>query len=426
MAQLEVSLPDLVVQSTESEVEIPIYIEGLPPAEIEGYTFKIAFNSDVISIYEASITNTLSDGGTLTANYSPVNNPENQVNISWASTGSISEDGVILTLLAEINDTGSSLIEFIDAEINEGDPPFTMLNGSVEVKDNEAPFVENPLGTIEIPEDFNEEIIEDINSVFNDDFTQELSIEILNYSEQLISAEIDGNSIILSSIDDVFGSGEVVLSATDEEGLSVSDTLFVNIQSVNDLPQFTQIPDTISFVSGKEYTFPFSDIVFDIEDEVTDLSFSFDIQPEELTFEVSLTAFEITISAPDFVGEGLLTFIVEDSDGGIIEEEIVLVVVSSVSSEIDPNLPVEFNLSQNYPNPFNPTTQIQFQLAEATEVQLRVFDMTGRMVYDHGIQNRTAGTHFITFDASTLSSGLYVYQIKAGPYSDSKVMTLIK
>jgi len=88
--------------------------------------------------------------------------------------------------------------------------------------------------------------------------------------------------------------------------------------------------------------------------------------------------------------------------------------------------PVAFELHQNYPNPFNPTTQIRFVLAEASNVQLEVYNMLGRRVAVLVNENRPAGLHEVTFDASNLSSGIYNYRIKAGNFSEVRKMMLVK
>lgn len=88
--------------------------------------------------------------------------------------------------------------------------------------------------------------------------------------------------------------------------------------------------------------------------------------------------------------------------------------------------PQSFQLQQNYPNPFNPTTQISFYLPQSAEVKLTVFDVTGRMVatLEDGLRN--AGAHQITFDASTLSSGMYFYRLEVDQFMDTRKMMLIK
>lgn len=97
-----------------------------------------------------------------------------------------------------------------------------------------------------------------------------------------------------------------------------------------------------------------------------------------------------------------------------------------LSNESDEGLPTVFNLSQNYPNPFNPSTAIKFDLPETSIVSIKVFDMLGREVatlIDDRIQ---AGYHQLTFDASALASGMYIYRIVAGDYISTKKMLLIK
>ena len=101
---------------------------------------------------------------------------------------------------------------------------------------------------------------------------------------------------------------------------------------------------------------------------------------------------------------------------------------TSVSNE-DASLttPEQFTLSQNYPNPFNPTTNIPFSLPTANRVTLTVYNVLGQQVATL-VNNKqfTAGQHTIGFDASRLSSGMYIYRIEAGNFVQSKSMMLIK
>jgi poly(3-hydroxybutyrate) depolymerase len=85
-----------------------------------------------------------------------------------------------------------------------------------------------------------------------------------------------------------------------------------------------------------------------------------------------------------------------------------------------------FKLNQNYPNPFNPQTTIEFELAQDSDVQVELFNVSGqrvRVLFD-GVE--TAGVHRVTFDAQGLASGKYICHITAGESSESVVMTLQK
>lgn len=91
------------------------------------------------------------------------------------------------------------------------------------------------------------------------------------------------------------------------------------------------------------------------------------------------------------------------------------------------NRPTRFELSQNYPNPFNPTTNIRFSLPTSEVVTLKIYDITGREVATliNG-ERRAAGVYQLTYDASNLASGTYLYRLQAGSFVDTKKMTLIK
>ena len=109
-------------------------------------------------------------------------------------------------------------------------------------------------------------------------------------------------------------------------------------------------------------------------------------------------------------------------------EASLSLILTETSAQQEPamELPARATLHQNYPNPFNPTTQISFDLAEASHVRLEVFDVSGRRVAVLVDGGRPAGGHIVHFDASGLTSGIYVTRLEAGGQSFMRKMTLVK
>ena len=106
-----------------------------------------------------------------------------------------------------------------------------------------------------------------------------------------------------------------------------------------------------------------------------------------------------------------------DFDGSYKYSEVI---------SVDVNISLEYTLSQNYPNPFNPATEIKYSLPESGFVTLKVYDMLGREASVLVNEDKTAGNYSVTFDGSSLSSGVYFYQLKAGQYTDTKKFVLLK
>jgi hypothetical protein len=86
----------------------------------------------------------------------------------------------------------------------------------------------------------------------------------------------------------------------------------------------------------------------------------------------------------------------------------------------------EFRLEQNYPNPFNPSTLINFRVAQTEHVVLKIYDALGREIKTLVNEVKPQGEYHLTFNASGLPSGIYFYSLRAGSYSETKKMMLIK
>ena len=89
-------------------------------------------------------------------------------------------------------------------------------------------------------------------------------------------------------------------------------------------------------------------------------------------------------------------------------------------------IPERFSLEQNFPNPFNPVTQIKYSLAKDEFVKITVYDILGQNVATLVNNNQKAGRYYIDFDGTNFASGLYLYKIEAGSFTDVKKMMLVK
>ncbi len=112
-------------------------------------------------------------------------------------------------------------------------------------------------------------------------------------------------------------------------------------------------------------------------------------------------------------------------NGTLIEIEIATYEGATVKLITD-LLPTEFVLHQNKPNPFNPITDMSFSLPVASDVILEIYNITGQKVATVANGHFEAGTHTVRWDGSDYASGIYMYRITAGEFTDSRKMLLLK
>lgn len=127
--------------------------------------------------------------------------------------------------------------------------------------------------------------------------------------------------------------------------------------------------------------------------------------------------------------DSLSTLTFTYSDGTSTKNVIVTITASSLSPlsvRSEQKQPDGYFLGQNYPNPFNPTTQILFTLPAAGFTTLSVHSLLGLKVAALLNERMEAGEHHVSFDAAALPSGLYIYTLQSGRYTESKKMLLLK
>jgi len=118
---------------------------------------------------------------------------------------------------------------------------------------------------------------------------------------------------------------------------------------------------------------------------------------------------------------------------GWIIDNLQIQEATSTSTSDDPGLPSAFSLHANYPNPFNPTTTISYELPQNTDVEMAIYDVSGRLVRSLlPRQEQAAGTYTVTWDGrneagATVASGMYLYRMSTGAgFSETRRMVLIK
>lgn len=112
-------------------------------------------------------------------------------------------------------------------------------------------------------------------------------------------------------------------------------------------------------------------------------------------------------------------------------DEVFRIEVRTSAAEADAEIPKSYRLAQNYPNPFNPETVIPFDLPKRSEVLIRIFDATGRLVRTLIQETRDAGAHRVVWDGTDnrsrqVASGVYLLHMQAGDFRRQRKVILIR
>ncbi|RPI60544.1 MAG: T9SS C-terminal target domain-containing protein, partial [Ignavibacteriales bacterium] len=128
----------------------------------------------------------------------------------------------------------------------------------------------------------------------------------------------------------------------------------------------------------------------------------------------------------DLDGDARKDMILGEYNGNFTYYKNLFSPITNVEVENDKTISDGFVLNQNYPNPFNPTTKIQYAISSTQFVTLKVYDVLGREVATLVNEEKPAGGYEVQFNASSLSSGVYIYTLKFNGVSYSKSMILLR
>ncbi|UCC79562.1 MAG: T9SS type A sorting domain-containing protein, partial [Candidatus Zixiibacteriota bacterium] len=125
----------------------------------------------------------------------------------------------------------------------------------------------------------------------------------------------------------------------------------------------------------------------------------------------------------DIDGDGHLDLAMGESGNPSVK---IFLNTSTTAVDDDIAQPDNFALKQNYPNPFNASTTIEFELSQAEDVTISVYDLLGRQITTLASGEYSAGSHAVTWHADDITSGIYFYRLDAGDRTETRRMVLLK
>ena len=222
--------------------------------------------------------------------------------------------------------------------------------------------------------------------------------------------------------------GLVIIDAsTDTELFEFNDGAAI---SISDLPAEVNIEATVND-RVKSVLFDLNQGFYKRLENVPPFAFFGDASGDFLPGQLPVGGHELAVTPYSEVMKGgeagpqlVIRFTILDaaSKAGSMQSGYFIEPLNGLTQDV----PSDFVLHENYPNPFNPSTNISFELPQTSPVQIKIYDTMGRLVGTVTDATYEAGKHAVTFDASQLSSGLYIYQLITPESVISKKMTYLK
>jgi len=234
------------------------------------------------------------------------------------------------------------------------------------------------------------------------------------------------------------GDLDIIVSGANSKILSNKTSIKNTAPSVPGNLMFTTAQDTVTLIwnPSVDAQTPSASLTYNVRIGTTPgasdvLSANADLTTGKLRAQVNGNAGYNTSFSLRGLPNGTYYWQVQAVDNGFLgsifsSEQQFDVTLSMVSNEFSSDVPLSTKLAQNYPNPFNPSTTISYTLKNSGAVNLQVYDITGRLVQELVNERKNAGEHSVSFNASNLASGLYIYRLQVAGKVITKKMTLIK
>jgi hypothetical protein len=264
-----------------------------------------------------------------------------------------------------------------------------------------------------------------------------------------ITTNVDGTTLTLNPEADWNGTSNITVIVTDESSTSDTADFILTVNPVNDSPEafsviYPTVSDTFSTHADNDTLIQFSwGKSYDVDSEINytltiELEFFGNVYTD-IHEDISDTSIGISSNSLDPIlevtsqDEAVLTYYVHATDEEYTVSDTGEFVLSREALGIDDDavIPEVFALHQNYPNPFNPVTTLRYDLPEQSLVNITIYDMLGRQVKTIINQTQEAGFKSVIWNATNnqgnpVSAGVYLYQIQAGEFVQTKKMVLLK
>ena len=325
---------------------------------------------------------------------------------------------------------------------------------------NDNPEIVNHYQDIEVDEDADTLAFSLLGTMeepyFIDVDGDSLEFNVYNENTELIELHVDDYEVELVFAANMFGLDTLIMVATDGTGEFISDTVVVTVNAVNDAPmEFsllspsdgTEVVVTPTSAGAGEAINVSWSTSEDVEGDDVEYGFVLYSGPYSVSTEL-YNMYELTLtelSLPHTAAIGLLEtagyqhitcdWMVFATDGQdtTYSSEVWTITIDArqVLSADDSVVPEVFALHQNYPNPFNPTTTIKYDLPEAANVRVMIYDLMGRKIRSLVNERQDVGFRSVQWNAADdlglqVSAGMYIFTIQAGDFRQVKKMILLK